>query len=319
MNKESILKKQISELKNQRIEAEKMIKGCNESIDYKYNEMAKLYQNHFDNKKSKDLILYECFPSFETLNLYACRISDKHPMNEYGIFNILELAEIIKLLYQHQRGEEFHILTIGRNYENGIPVYQDQSFNLIPQLFFVIGNKDSIEPYKDYNGKFINEDMVFDFECSKQKQNITAINTDACSPRNKGLDIECLCDTILDVNNRINYYDYIRDSYESCSFSVQKNIFAQYLRTNFYRYKGVKDVLEFKLNVNDTFISKVLISICIYKKNNNITELSKDDYDYIFNTIFGESIDIYKEIERDIPKSLKYIPNSRENYDKKRI
>jgi hypothetical protein len=314
MDQSKILRTRNEILKNQIDEAKEQIERCNNEIEYNKKRMASLYQDYFDNKKSKDLVIYNRFPSFELLELYISRISDKHPMNEYGTFNITELAEIIKLLYQYERQEEFNILTVGRNYENGTTVYQDQVFNLIPQLFFVIGNKRTLEPYQKYNGKFINENISFEFEFSKQKMNIIALSASRLSFNGKILNIECLCDTILDVNNRINYFDYIGNSYDSCSFSSNINIYDPYLKGHFYRYKGLKDVLGFVLNINDTFIARILISISIYKKNNNIKELSKDDYEYIFNTIFGKSIDIYNEIEKDIPKTLEYVPNSKYKY-----
>jgi hypothetical protein len=314
MDQSKFLKEQNQTLKNQIIEARKQIERWNNEIESNNNKMANLYKDCFDNKKSKQLVMYNRFPSFELLKLYTSRINDEHPMNEYGNFDITELAEIIKLLYQYQRKEDFHILTVGKVDEHGVPVYQGQVFNLVPQLFFIIGNERSIEKYIEYDGKFINENNYFDFEYFKQKMNITALSANRLSFNDKKLNIECLCDSYKDINNKINYFDYLERCYDSCSFSSRINIYNSYLKTILYNYKGIKDVLGFNLNINDSFIAKILISISIYKRNNNIKELSKDDYYYIFNTIFGKNIDIYNEIEKDIPKSLKYVPNSKCKY-----
>lgn len=58
-------------------------------------------------------------------------------------------------------------------------------------------------------------------------------------------------------------------------------------------------------HINDSFIAKALISIAVYKKNYQKTNLSNE---YIIYEMFHEGVDIEKEVEQDILKKLKYVP-----------
>ncbi len=63
---------------------------------------------------------------------------------------------------------------------------------------------------------------------------------------------------------------------------------------------------------NDSFIARILLSICIYKYNNGIVDLTSEDYNQIFETLYGEKVDIIGEVEKDFPRSLKYVPSEAE-------
>jgi hypothetical protein len=305
--------KEIETLERQRKSAEDYIKLVNSKVSEKRQLMADYYNNFFTSKKKKDFVCYDRFPNKEALDLHASIKSDKHPLNKYGNFNVKELAEIIKLIFQYQKQKEYKILTIGKIDEHMTPVYGDKCFDIIPQLFFVIGKDITLNPYMEYNGVFLNRDNYLNFESYKAKKDIIALNIDTCSYNGEVLDIECLTGHFTDKKESINYHDYLTHTNRSINFDMIKNIYPQSLNSKLHYYKGVKDTLDFAININDSFIAKILISICIYKKNNNITELTNEDYAHIFNVLYGEKVNIAEQVEKDIPKTLKYIPHIKTN------
>ncbi len=69
--------------------------------------------------------------------------------------------------------------------------------------------------------------------------------------------------------------------------------------------------MDFDIHPLDTYIANVLISIVIYKRNNDIQELSSDDYNHIFSVLFGEKVNIVEEAQKDIPRKLIYVLNQK--------
>lgn len=72
------------------------------------------------------------------------------------------------------------------------------------------------------------------------------------------------------------------------------------------KYKGIQDLFSFYINEKDSFIANILVSICIYKYNNNIKELTSDNYNQIFENLYGEKVDIIGDAKKDIPRTLKH-------------
>lgn len=316
MNKDLKIKKAIKELEQQKLEAEQLVKATTESINQRNLELAQYYQDFFMNKRNKEFVLYDRFPSAEVLKLYTRKISSEFPLYECGDLNVKELAEIIKQLYQFKRGKEYDILTIGANEHRGTPVYGEQSFSILAHLYFLVGTNNTLEPFREYNGKYINEDKIYLTMCLHAKGK-DLISVELESGNNVPvIDIECLTGSYEDVPGKINYYNCVRNVHLPYEFSKEKNMFEYYqlgnrvLQKGPFGYNGIKDVMSFPLHSVDTFIAKILISICVYKRNNNIKDLSSEDYNHIFDVLYGEKVDIINQADKDIPKQLQYIPNS---------
>lgn len=316
MDKYLRIKQQLKKLKQQKLEAEQLVAITKGSIDKKNLEIAQYYQDFFKNKKNTEFVFYDRFPSAEALKLYVQRISSEFPLYEVGDLNVKELAEIVKHFYQFQRGPEYDILTIGSNEHHGSPVYGGQSWSIRSHMYFIIGDDKTLAPFREYDGKYINEDKVYTsiFLTARGKDLISIELENGYNLPN--IDIECLTGSNRDIPKKINYFNYEENDNSYCDFSKSKNIFEYQLsnrvgQTGRYGYNGIKDVLDFAPHISDTFIAKMLISICIYKQNNNIEELTNEDYNHIFDVLYKEKVDIIGQADKDIPKKLIYVPNSK--------
>lgn len=315
MDKFTTLTKEIDYLKKQQEEAKNLIKKLEHQCNLKYGEIAKAYQDFYTRKTNKEFVLYNDFPNLDALEIYLYKISSKFPLHEYGTLNVKELAESIKYLYQFKTGKEYQIFTMGAVELEGKPVYGGQVFSSKPHLYLMIGNNKTLEPYSKYNRKFVNSNKLYlDIYLHAKGQNI--INIEADRDYHNSIGIECSTGHIFDKPGLLNYYDECYQQYMTLETSEKKQIFSTNLRSslNFsggYKKKGIKDVMDFNIHPSDTYIAKVLISIIIYKRNNNIQELSNEDYNHIFDVLFGEKVDIVGGAKVDIPKQLIYIPNEK--------
>lgn len=199
----------------------------------------------------------------------------------------------------------------------GEPVYGGQVFFSKPHLYLMIGNDKTLEPYSEYNGKFVNTEKLYLNISLTKGQNI--INIEVDSDLHNSIGIECLTGHIFDKENLLNYYNERYQQYMTFSASELKQIFSNNLRSSLnysggYGIKGIKDVIDFNIHPFDSYIAKVLISIIIYKRNNNIQELTNEDYNHIFDVLFGEKVDIVGDSKIDIPKRLIYVPNEKSEY-----
>lgn len=314
MNKINALNKEIERLQEEKARAQEIIKMVDNQCNLKYGEIAKAYEDFYTSKVNKEFVLYEKFPSLSALEIYLRRVSDQFPLQDYGKLNIKELTEIIKHLYQFKTGKEYKIFTMGAVELDGSPVYGGQVFSSRPHLYFMVGNDKTLEPYQEYNGKFVNSDRLYlNVYCHARGRNI--INIEA-EQDDYNLGMECLTGHIFDKSNVINYFNECYHQYMNFQVSAKKQIFSDHIRSslNFsggYKKKGIKDVMDFILHPDDTYIAKVLISIVIYKRNNHIQDLSNDDYKHIFDVLFGEKVDIVENAKKDIPKQLIYVPNEK--------
>lgn len=299
-------------------------------ITQKEQAQRNCYWEFFANKRNREFVLYDRYQSRTELEYY-CELNKQFPLYDWGEFNVKELAEVIKQLYSFERQKEYDILTIGFVEDKTDTGRGWETRYLIPHLYFLVGANHFLKPFQEYNQKFMNED------CKEIKYALKDLNEkEAVSIplkrvwyKDKVLPLECLTNHFYDQKGVINYVDYVKQyrilrnrEYEllestTCSFSKNKQIFRENLRQinftpKYYdSYQGIKDVLSFNLDLFDSFIAKVLVSICIYKRNNGITELTSDDYNHIFENLYGEKVDIIGLAEKDITRSLTYVPNSK--------
>ena len=276
------------------------------------NLIAEEYRNFFINKNNKKFVLIDSYPSIEALDIYITR-SKLFPLHFDAELSVTELSEIIKYLYQFKRQKEYQILTIGATERVCESEYIGKFYTAQPHLFFLIGNDKTLAPFNEYNGKYSNVEYAYKEIFSKAKgKDLIGIEADRTWDLfGNRLDIDCYTQTQFDSKEpAINYYDFEAGRYRTFMLSSTKNIFSTDIKRNLACSKrtGIRDVFDFKIDYDDTFIAKVLISIIIYKRNNCIKELGVEDYNHIFKVLFNEEANILDDIEKDIPKHLVYKP-----------
>lgn len=320
MDKIRRLQEQRKRLEREQEILKNQIEKVEENINNSEKELANCYQEFFNKKQQKEFVLYERFPSRDVLECYYQEFGHRHPLSKYGELSVKEMAEIIKQLYSFEKQKNYHILTMGLTEEK-------ESF-LRPYLYFLILSDKYYEELKEENNTFRNEKKFHYFLDYIKKEDCISLQLERTfNPEDNRIEIECLTNHHSDEPGAINYFDYKHDfnwrrypelRYTSaCYFKKTKQIFkfdigwSAFDKTSIYRYKGIKDVLDFNIHLKDSFIAKVLISICIYKRNNGIVELTSDDYNHIFEILYGERVDIIGLAEKDITRSLTYVPNSK--------
>lgn len=291
------------------------------NLKKQYNSIVREYEEFYLSKTNPEFILYKKYPDPKLLEKYMCQ-KGVFFLSEYGEFNILKLAELIKYLYQFKTDEEYKIYTIGtledKTVLDGDYIYHES----IPHLHFVIGNKKINKELEEYNGLFINSKKAF-YHLLLEFKGKNIISIDADSFKGKSINIECL----TGVNNnetKINYFSPCDNLYMSTDFDLEKQIFSANILSklkyakNEYHINGMHNIFDFDIHLTNTFIANVLLSICIYKKNNDKQDLTNEDYNYIFNNLYNSNIDIESDISKDIPTSLTYVPHIAEKKRRKK-
>lgn len=311
--KHSRLKEEKEELVSQRMALEAKINEINNTIRDKESEISHCYQEFFDSKTNKEFVLYERFPSREVVNSSSVRC---FPLYSFGEFQTTELAEMIKQLYSFERQKEYEILTLGLVEKDSTKDHGWEFERLIPRLYFLVGNEKTLAPFKHYENQFINEDFLQSSIEDRCKKDFVTIEVERYGRKAEDvLPMECFTGELTDKKGKINYQNYLRyasnyvDTRESCTFSNTSQIFQSRLFTQ--DYKGIHSLLKYNFVTSDAILAKILVSICIYKRNNGITELTSDDYNHIFEVLYGEKVDIKGLAEKDITRSLTYVPNSK--------
>lgn len=313
MNKPKNIEEEINLLKmkkNDLLNESKRINLELEEVRKELVEKEKKYSNFyfdfFKSKKRKEFVLYEKYPTYNEIYAYHNRFPN-HPVAHYGYFNIKELAEVIKLLYSFKKQEEYKVLTFG----NAKVVHtgpEDVDRQIDPCIYFLIGNDKSLSSYQEFNQTFSYKEN-YDFE---NKKIYNLIGLECSKSTYRGCNELGIVTEFPHIYNGdgINYYDSLND----CSVCLKMfDTIGIFKLLNEYKlknnYQGIKDTLSFPIHIKDSFIAKALISMVIYKKNIGKNELSNEDYRYIFRELFNEDVDVALEIEKDIPKVLKYVPN----------
>ena len=163
----------------------------------------------------------------------------------------------------------------------------------------------SLSPLIEFHGHYINNDKIFTQIASNSKnKNLIALDINqTVLPYATELNLECYTGNDCDFEGLINYQDLVSGKHRIASFGSTINIFNP-----FGFGKNIKDIFNFDIHISDSFIAKILISIILYKRNNNIVRLTEKDYNHIFEFLFNEKVDIIKEAEKDIQKKLIYVP-----------
>ncbi len=275
-------------------------------LDNIYEELSKerafSYKEFYDDKTNTDFTWIRRWPNLGTLKLYLNQVDSKFPLYDYGNFSAFELAEIIKYIYQFQTRDKCSILTLGTDsMDKDIP---NSLFGTNPHLYFAIGTDKSLESVLDYNGKFYNSPNLYN-KIYLDLLGKGAVFIDLDLDPNNSLGIKCLTGSTFDDENMINYFDNATTSYVKFGVSKYKQIFSSNIDPNKILY--FTSILDFK--VSNT-IFNILVSIVIYKRNNGIIEFTEEDYNHIFNVLYGKKVSIKEDVEKDFKRELIYIPNA---------
>lgn len=271
------------------------------------------YEAFFEKQTSKSFVLCDHFPTCAELQNYYFEHSflADHPIQDYGNFSIKELAEIIKVLYSLQRQREYQVLTFGYLEKGQICLKEGVFDQLKSHLCLFIGNEKTLDRYRKYQNSFLEVIPSFDL---KELTNPDLVVLSALEGTIRHtLDIRCSAQNGNCFDLGIEYYNYLKGCYEVAKYLDNISIFDRYFYQKIRNYRGIQDTLSFFVHQNDKFIAEVLISMAIFKKNLGKRELSNEDYRYIFKQMFSEAtVNIDKEVRREIPKVLKYIPRDRD-------
>lgn len=238
---------------------------------------------------------------------------------EYGYFSIKELAVIIKLLYSFKRQEENKILTFANlNLDYISPKEDEREYNVY--LRFLVGNDKTLNSFYQYDNCFFEEyQKLHETMCEYSQIKFAGIsNLIVLSPNlsQKQNSLGISCDGFGYYGQRltrdgINYSDEWQKHDACAMFSERYNIFGIYPLTDLAKHmcgcSSLREILDFPISLYDNFIAEVLMSIVIYKRNIDKIDLDNEDYRYIFYELFGEDVDIAKEMEKYFPTKLKYV------------
>ena len=106
MDKISRLSREIRQLEKSKKKLEELLKRSEKQQEVDRKEIAKAYEDFYNNKTNTEFVLYDRYPSVEALKLYLQYISDRLPLYGFGKLNVKELAEIVKHIYQFKTGKE---------------------------------------------------------------------------------------------------------------------------------------------------------------------------------------------------------------------
>lgn len=321
MDKITILQHEIEDLRKKQIELHSKYNEYQHEIVKRSQEMGYLIQQMQGQKpkRTTPFTLYTQCPSFKALCAFEMRGWKSLPYFAQGQFEVRELAEMIKQFYQFERERDYDIITIGIINRQEEVIHKDLIFketleSLHPYLYFIIGRKDLVARFKVLDGHFINSEKLANVRNwieHAHGKNVITISVQSTDQLLHALEIECLTDSIYNKPNHINYYDYLTDTHVSCLFNKYQQIIISDLRTlklnNVHHYKSNRDLINFEIYQEDNFIANILTSICLYKQQNKIWQLNRDDYQHIFEELYGEKVDIVNLAEQDRIRTLKYV------------
>lgn len=238
---------------------------------------------------------------------------------EYGYFNIKELAEVIKLLYSFKRQQDNKILTFANlNLDHIGPKEDDLEYNVY--LRFLVGNDKTLDSFYQYDKCFFEEyQKLHETMCEYSQIKFSGISNLIVLSPNLSFDQNSLsisCDGFGYYGQKltgdgINYSDEWQKHDACAMFSDRYNIFSVYPLTGLIKHicssSIVVEILNFPISLYDNFIAEILMSIVIYKRYIGKVDLDNEDYRYIFYKLFGEDVDIVKEMEKDFPGKLRYV------------
>lgn len=290
---ETILKN-IEYLENVKKNLEMSLKGVDELVTMHSRLLTESYKKFYDEKRNKEFVLYEDYPSLSLLE-YFLQCNQSFPMYQFGLFHVKELAEIIKYVYQFKTGQEFRICTVGKI------EYDSRNCPYDAFLYFLIGSCETLLKYQEYDGTLASS---LEFCHSEAEENLVKIPLD----RNYRTPLGIKCET--QKNWGIVKPTFL-DSIEAAS--LYKQVFGKRMdilsTLQASHSDGIQNVLSFSVHSNDVEIANILISIAIYKRNNQKEFLAEEDYHHIFETLYGEKVDILGDVEKDFSRTLVYVPN----------
>lgn len=313
---------QIAGLTEKQKHYEKKAMECESQISALNYELINIWPNFLENCRNTDFFIQNKFPTTEEIIRYYNQDTKNGislPLYEYGYFDIKELLIIIKLLYSYKRDKEYEVLTFGNlHLDHTGPTDSDRSHNAY--LRFLVGNDKTLEEFYQYNQCFFEENQkLHKMMCEYSqirfagKSNMIVLTPNRSVEENS-LGISCEGFGYYGqklTGDGINYSDEWQKRDACAMFSDRYNIFSNYplvgLTKHIRSRSGVGGLFDFPIGFRDGFISSVLMSIVIYKRNIGKVDLDNEDYHYIFYELFGEDVDIAKEVKKDIPPELRYV------------
>ena len=322
MGQKEVLMQEIEELK--RVQKEEYLKAQQKYLEYQKEIKSKMQQlEELSNQSIKihravPFELFKTAPSLKTLLSFEMRGWRSIPYYAGGKFNVKELAELIKQIYQFETKQEYDILVVGlmdqkvETIRKDI-IHKEEKTVLVPKLYVMIGKQNLIKRFEEFNGCFISSTQFSAIRSiieNAHGKDLVIIPINETEKPHEALDMECFTGNIQDKQGYINYYDYLEHTNKSCLFNKQQRIIISDLSEikfngrHHFRYN--KDLLNFEVYQEDGFIGDILTSICLYKQRNNIWQLNQEDYNHIFNTLYNQNVDIIGLAQKDFPKNLEY-------------
>ncbi len=329
LNQKELLFQEIEILKNQQkeeyLKAQQRYLEYQRKIQYKTQQLEELMRPAQKIKRAVPFQLYKDAPTLKTLLAFEMRGWRSIPYYSGGNFDVKELAEMIKQIYQFEKNEEYEILVMGLldqqiEIKHKDILHKEEKIVVVPKLYVLVGKKKLISRFEEFNGHFITSNQFASIRSIVENahgKDLVILSINKTEKLNEALDLECVTGSIEDKQGYMNYFDSVENMHCSCLFNKYQQIIisdlSQLKINGRHHFRYNKDLLNFEVYQDDRFIGDILTSICIYKKSNKLWNLTSDDYNHIFETLYKKSVDIINLAQRDFPKSLEY----KEDYTRK--
>lgn len=271
------------------------------------NERDCAFRELYNDKTNTEFHMLESYRDIKNLRYYLQRENSKFSLSDFGIFDACELAEIIKYIYQFEQGGKYSILTLGADSMDGEPTNSEKKFASNPHVYFLIGNDDTLKLFLNSAGKFYNDNYLYNKLYMDAPSGCFSSIELKHNPNNT-MKINCLTGSDFDEEGMINYFDTATQSYANFGIDKYKQIFLDTVirKMNTKKSLGISPILDFDTPYR---VINILVSIVIYKRNKGIKNLTEEDYNYIFDILYGKQVHIKEDIEKDIKRELIYVPN----------
>jgi len=260
-------------------------------------------------------------PSQEAIT-YALQDPDyQHPLAEFSGFNIIQFAEIYKIIEQIYGRDADYVVTGGLYNPN-----EDQDV-FWPTIFVLMGLKEDIEKISDLDGKFLNEFFNDDKIPTNDKTSIPINTFTVIKPYKVGNSIlkENIDDSTIEIKK--HFYRTVNESRiraeVSTFFKFNKQFIVtngSYPRASNMRKRGALEAghpkihykdLTISLNDNALYLRDLIYCIALYRYNKKmIRNLSLYELGELLATMYHEK----NFIELDTRNNAKLLKSKINSY-----